>query len=72
MILRRGSRYLEPMSASLKLPVHMTVEEFFAWDPGDGQRYELVEGAPRAMALEPARSRRLQAESCRRTGQSSA
>jgi Uma2 family endonuclease len=49
------------MSASLKLPLHMTVEEFFAWDPGDGQRYELVEGAPRAMAPASALHGRLQA-----------
>jgi Uma2 family endonuclease len=38
------------MSASLKLPVHMTVEEFLEWDPNDDQRYELVDGMPHAMA----------------------
>ncbi len=28
----------------------MTVEEFLCWDSGDGRRYELVDGEPRAMA----------------------
>jgi Uma2 family endonuclease len=41
------------MSASLKLPAAMTVAEFLDWCPEDGQRWELVDGAPRAMA--PAR-----------------
>lgn len=27
----------------------MTPEAFLAWDPGDDERYELVDGAPRAM-----------------------
>ncbi|MBX9699332.1 MAG: Uma2 family endonuclease [Acetobacteraceae bacterium] len=39
------------MSASLKQPVQMTVPEFLAWCPvDDGQRWELVDGVPRAMA----------------------
>lgn len=38
------------MSASAKLPVYMSVQEFFAWQPNDGRQYELVDGAPRAMA----------------------
>ncbi|MBY0332172.1 MAG: Uma2 family endonuclease [Acetobacteraceae bacterium] len=38
------------MSASLKLPAAMTVPEFLDWCPEDGQRWELVDGAPRAMA----------------------
>lgn len=38
------------MSASTKLPVDMTVAEFLAWCPEDGQVWELVDGAPRAMA----------------------
>ena len=46
-------RYPHAMSVSVKLPVRMTVEEFLDWNPGDGQRYELVDGVPRAMA--PAR-----------------
>ena len=33
------------MSASLKLPVWMSVRDFLAWEPGDGQRYELVDGS---------------------------
>jgi len=28
----------------------MRVTDFLLWDPGDGLRYELVDGAPRAMA----------------------
>jgi Uma2 family endonuclease len=28
----------------------MSVAEFLQWDPGDGRRYELVDGLPRAMA----------------------
>jgi Uma2 family endonuclease len=38
------------MSAFLKLPVWMSVRDFLAWEPGDAQRYELVDGQPRAMA----------------------
>jgi Uma2 family endonuclease len=38
------------MSASAKLPVYMSVQDFFAWQPNDGLRYELVDGVPRAMA----------------------
>ncbi len=40
------------MSASLKLPVRMSVQDFLAWEPGDGRPYELVDGQPRAMAPE--------------------
>jgi Uma2 family endonuclease len=49
------------MSVSLKLPVHMTVEEFLEWDPNEDQRYELVEGMPHAMAPASALHGRLQA-----------
>lgn len=38
------------MAARAKLPVRMTVHEFLEWDPGDGARYELVDGVPNAMA----------------------
>ena len=38
------------MSAFLKLPVYMSVQDFLAWEPNDGLRYELVDGEPRAMA----------------------
>jgi Uma2 family endonuclease len=47
------------MSATLKLPEpppsKMTVKEFLDWSPEDGQRWELVDGTPRAMA--PAKRR---------------
>lgn len=41
------------MSASLRIPhipAKMTVAEFLEWCPEDGQRWELVDGTPRAMA----------------------
>jgi Uma2 family endonuclease len=42
------------MSASRQIltdiPVNMTVEEFLEWCPDDDQRWELVDGSPRAMA----------------------
>jgi Uma2 family endonuclease len=38
------------MSASAKLPLRMSIRDFLSWEPGDGQRYELVDGLPRAMA----------------------
>lgn len=38
------------MSSTAKLPVDMTVAEFLAWRPDDGQRWQLVDGGPRAMA----------------------
>ncbi len=31
-------------------PARMSVQEFLAWHPEDGGRYELVDGEPRAMA----------------------
>lgn len=37
------------MSAATQLPTTMTVAEFLAWDP-DGDRWELIDGTPRAMA----------------------
>jgi Uma2 family endonuclease len=53
------------MSASPKLPFHLTREEFLAWCPGDGQRWQLFDGEPVAMA--PARfgHSALQAEASR-------
>lgn len=38
------------MSAVVNLSFYMTVREFLAWESGDGRRYELVDGEPRAMA----------------------
>ncbi len=38
------------MSASAKIPVFMTVDEFLAWDSADDARYQLVDGIPQAMA----------------------
>jgi Uma2 family endonuclease len=42
------------MSAATKVPSPMTVAEFLAWNPDDGQSWQLVDGEPRAMA--PARN----------------
>ena len=39
-----------PMSATAKLPVRMTVDEFLDWDPGDELVWQLVDGEPQAMA----------------------
>jgi Uma2 family endonuclease len=33
-----------------KIPTHMTVSEFIAWNAPEGARWQLVEGAPEAMA----------------------
>jgi Uma2 family endonuclease len=38
------------MIVSLERPDQMTADAFLRWEPGDGQRYELVDGQPRAMA----------------------
>lgn len=38
------------MNASVEIPVRMTVDEFMAWDPGDGRPWQLVDGVPEAMA----------------------
>ena len=38
------------MNALAKVPVRLTVAEFLAWEPGDGRKWELVDGEPRAMA----------------------
>lgn len=42
--------YMTGMAALLKIPVRMSVRDFLAWESGDGLRYELVDGEPRAMA----------------------
>jgi Uma2 family endonuclease len=38
------------MSPTLKLPFNLTVAEFLVWCPEDGQRWQLVDGEPVAMA----------------------
>lgn len=38
------------MTAMAKIPVHMTVAEFFAWTPPPGQLWQLVDGEPQAVA----------------------
>jgi Uma2 family endonuclease len=39
------------MSAALKHPpTQMTVAEFLEWEPGDGRRWQLIDGVPVAMA----------------------
>jgi len=38
------------MSGVVRLPARMTAAEFLAWNPGGAQRFELVDGIPRAMA----------------------
>ncbi len=41
------------METALKIPVQMSVAEFLDWNPGGGERWQLVDGEPHAMA--PAR-----------------
>lgn len=43
-------------------PATMTVAEFLAWDPGGDQRWQLVDGEPRAMAPAKRTHGALQAE----------
>ncbi|MBV8397205.1 MAG: Uma2 family endonuclease [Acetobacteraceae bacterium] len=38
------------MSASVKIPVWMSVAEFMAWHPQDHRQWQLVDGEPQAMA----------------------
>jgi Uma2 family endonuclease len=38
------------MSALAKIPIRMTVEEFFAWTPPTAEAWQLVDGEPQAMA----------------------
>jgi Uma2 family endonuclease len=57
------------MSAANQLPAAMTVAEFLAWDPPDGgDRWELVDGMPRAMAPPAPRHGAIQAEAARLIG----
>ena len=56
------------MVALAKVPVPMSVDEFLAWEPGDGCAWQLVDGEPQAMA--PANRKRgtLQGELARLIG----
>ncbi len=38
------------MSVAMRIPAHMTADEFLTWNPGDGRMWQLVEGEPQAMA----------------------
>lgn len=38
------------MSEAAHVPSRMSVDEFMAWDPGDGRAWQLVDGEPQAMA----------------------
>ena len=38
------------MGAAVQIPVFMSVDEFMAWEPGDGRPWQLVDGVPQAMA----------------------
>lgn len=38
------------MSEAVKIPVRMSVDEFLAWEPGDGLVWQLVDGEPQAMS----------------------
>jgi Uma2 family endonuclease len=56
------------MSAANQLPATMTAAEFLAWNPQDSDRWELVDGAPRAMAPSAPRHGAIQAEAARLIG----
>jgi Uma2 family endonuclease len=56
------------MSAANQLPPAMTVAEFCAWNPPGGDRWELVDGTPRAMAPSVPRHGAIQAETARLIG----
>jgi Uma2 family endonuclease len=55
------------MSASRKLPP-LTVTDFLAWCPEDGQRWQLIDGEPVAMAPARFRHAAIQAEVARLIG----
>jgi Uma2 family endonuclease len=56
------------MSAANQLPAAMTVAEFLAWNAPGGDRWELVDGMPRAMAPSAPRHGAIQAEVARLIG----
>lgn len=66
-----GDAYISPMSAALKLPDHrMTVEQFLAWDRGEGDpdRWILRDGVPEMMGTPSQAHAAIQAELGRMTG----
>ncbi len=57
------------MSAANQLPAAMTVAEFLAWDPPDfSDRWELIDGTPRAMSPAAPTHGFIQAEAARLIG----
>jgi Uma2 family endonuclease len=50
------------MSGTRKIPVNLTVPEFLEWCPDDGQRWQLLDGEPVAMAPAKVGHGALQAE----------
>ena len=56
------------MSAANQLPAAMTAAEFLAWNPQDSDRWELVDGTPRAMAPSTPRHGAIQAQAARLIG----
>jgi Uma2 family endonuclease len=56
------------MSEAVKIPVRMSAAEFLGWNPGDGRRWQLVDGEPRAMAPASRAHGAVQSELGRRIG----
>jgi Uma2 family endonuclease len=56
------------MSAANKLPASMTVSEFLDWNPPGSDRWELVDGTPRATAPAAPRHGAIQSEAARLIG----
>jgi Uma2 family endonuclease len=56
------------MSAANQLPATMTVAEFVAWKPPGGDRWQLVDGTPQAMAPSSPGHGAIQAEATRLIG----
>ena len=56
------------MSAANQLPATMTAVEFLTWNPQDSDRWELIDGTPRAMAPASPRHGAIQAEAARLIG----
>lgn len=44
-----GSGRLADLSTLAKTPIQMSVEAFLAWNPGDGQAWQLGDGVPQAL-----------------------